>query len=271
MAFRDWRRTRTGVLPALVEWVVALLAFLTGRRVDSSTVELEKDTPESLELFQSSLELVEVVARQVARGLRQHVTLDELKSYGHEGLMMAARRFNPSLEVPFRAYASYRVRGAMIDGVRKNSALPRRLYEKLRMMDAANRYSEDSAAEGVQRPPGESPADAQRLLDEHLARMATAMAAGMVRPSAIGEDGELTSVSDTRSPEEEMEYAQLRALLKGQIATLPEDEQELVRRHYFEGERFDHVAQDLGLSKSWASRLHTRAIGRLTKRLRQSV
>jgi len=41
----------------------------------------------------------------------------------------------------------------------------------------------------------------------------------------------------------------------------------LIRRHYLEGERFDHVAAELGLSKSWASRLHTRAIGRLTKRL----
>ena len=41
----------------------------------------------------------------------------------------------------------------------------------------------------------------------------------------------------------------------------------LIRRHYLEGERFDQVAAELGLSKSWASRLHTRAIGRLTKRL----
>ena len=40
------------------------------------------------------------------------------------------------------------------------------------------------------------------------------------------------------------------------------------RRHYLEGARFDHVAEELGLSKSWASRLHTRALTRLSKRLR---
>jgi RNA polymerase sigma factor for flagellar operon FliA len=49
---------------------------------------------------------------------------------------------------------------------------------------------------------------------------------------------------------------------------LPTAESELVRRHYLNGERFDHVAEELGLSKSWASRLHTRALGRLAKRLK---
>ncbi len=232
-------------------------------------MEVDKDTPETLALFQSSLELVEVVARQVAKGLRQRVDLEELASYGQEGLLMAARRFDPSFEVSFRTYASYRVRGAMLDGVRKNSALPRRLHEKLRMMDAANRYSEDCAEEGTAPPPGETKADAQRLLDEHLARMATAMAMGMVGKAGVGEEGEVTGVSTDPSPEDALEHEQLRALLREQIETLPDDEQELVRRHYFEGERFDLVAKDLGLSKSWASRLHTRAIGRLTKRMRQ--
>jgi RNA polymerase sigma factor for flagellar operon FliA len=101
--------------------------------------------------------------------------------------------------------------------------------------------------------------------------MATAMAAGLVGKAAVGEDGQLTAVDTGRSPEDSLEFEQLRALLHEQVEALPAEEAELVRRHYFDGERFDHVARDLGLSKSWASRLHTRAIGRLTKRLRQQV
>ena len=58
------------------------------------------------------------------------------------------------------------------------------------------------------------------------------------------------------------------AIVRDTISGLPKEEAELVRRHYLEGERFDRVAQELGLSKSWASRLHTRAMGRLSKRLR---
>jgi len=69
------------------------------------------------------------------------------------------------------------------------------------------------------------------------------------------------------SPEEHSSRQQLLDLVEVAITALPEQEGVLIRRHYLEGERFDHVAAELGLSKSWASRLHTRAIGRLTKRL----
>lgn len=235
-------------------------------------MEAHADTPDTLELFHSSLDLVEILARQVARGLRQRVDIEDLKSFGQEGLLMAARRFDPAQQVPFRAYASYRVRGAIIDGIRKDAALPRRVHEKLRLMDASNRYGEHASEEAFGAvPQGEQQSDAQRLLDDHLARMATAMAAGLVGKAAIGEEGEPTNVSTDKNPEDALESAQLGQLLREGIQTLPADEAELVRRHYFEGERFDHVAKELGLSKSWASRLHTRAIGRLTKRLRQRV
>jgi RNA polymerase sigma factor FliA len=72
------------------------------------------------------------------------------------------------------------------------------------------------------------------------------------------------------SPEEAVAQAELRGIVAAALEQLPEDERALVRRHYLEGERFDRVAASLGLSKSWGSRLHTRAIARLTKRLRQN-
>jgi len=217
--------------------------------------------------------MVDAVARQLIKSLPGSIEFDELVSYGREGLLFAARRFDPSHEVPFRAYAHYRVRGAMIDGVRKSSELPRRTYEKLRLLSAADQYGEHAAADVLSSapPPGEAAKDAQRALDDHLARMATAMAMGMVGKAGVGEEGEPTNVAVAESPEIALETAQLRALLREAVEQLPEQEAELVRRHYFEGERFDNVAKDLGLSKSWASRLHTRAVGRLTKRLKQKV
>jgi RNA polymerase sigma factor for flagellar operon FliA len=161
------------------------------------------------------------------------------------------------------------VRGAIIDGIRSNSALPRRVFQRLRMMESAAAFSEHSAEDALgAAPPGETRADAQRMLDEHLASMATAMAAGLVSQSGVGEEGERLAVDPEQSPEDHVQTRQLLTLLSRQVDELPDDERELVRRHYFEGERFDHVARDLGLSKSWASRLHTRAIGRLTQRMR---
>jgi RNA polymerase sigma factor for flagellar operon FliA len=213
--------------------------------------------------------LVDAIATKCVRSSGSAIELEELRSWGREGLLVAAQRFDESRGVPFRSFATYRVRGAILDGMRRSSELPRRTFRRLRMMEAAMEYSKGAAPDLLgSPPPGETRADAERLLDEHLAAMATAMAAGLVHATAAGEDGERTLLAPEPSPEEQVQNAELLQLLSQHVDELPEDERTLVRRHYFEGERFDQVAAELGLSKSWASRLHTRAIGRLTKRLR---
>ena len=219
------------------------------------------------------MDLVDVIARQVARELGRLVELEDLRSMGHQGLLEAARRFDESRGSSFRRFANYRVRGAMIDGVRKGAPLPRRAHARLRSLEAALLVSEAAAEDA---PPGsattmlDARASEQRLSD-HLADMATAMAMGLLAVPARGDDGEPSALDIGETPEEALEHAELRQLVLQALEDLPEDERTLVRRHYLEGERFDHVATSLGLSKSWGSRLHTRAIARLTKRLRSSV
>jgi RNA polymerase sigma factor FliA len=231
-----------------------------------------RDSPEVLERFHSTLELVDLIARQVRRTLGHGVELDDLVSYGREGLLEAARRYDASRGVAFRSYANFRVRGAVVDGVRANARLPRRLHEKLRAFDAASRVSEGALEDVLgSRDAPPAPAEAERALEAHLAAMATAIAVGLVSESATGEEGEPTSLDMRSSPEEALGNARLLASVREAIDTLPPEEAELVRRHYLNGERFDHVATDLGLSKSWASRLHTRALGRLAKRLRSAT
>ena len=228
-----------------------------------------KDSPEVLARFEELLPLVDIIARQVSRSLRGSTELDELLSLGRMGLLEAARRFDPSRGVPFRAFANYRIRGAMMDGVRAMAQLPRRVHNQIKALAAAARYSE-GAAEDVLAQPG-PPTTAHKQLNDHLAGMATAMALGLVSETAHGEEGERVGVAPAADPESTAERRELLELIATAIDELPEQEAELVRRHYFSGERFDHVAKDLGLSKSWASRLHTRAIGRLSKRLRNRV
>ncbi len=224
---------------------------------------------EELARFESALDLVEAIARRVAREVGGSAELAELLSYGREGLLDAARRFDPARGVPFRGYASFRVRGAIIDGVRRSARLPRRAHERLNGLLAAARTSE-GAYEDALAPaaPGATPADAERALGEHLAAMATAMAVGLLAQTGFTEEGERVPVATADDPETALGRAELLAVVKAAIAELPPEEEALVRRHYLEGERFDHVAAELGLSKSWASRLHTRAIKRLSAKLR---
>lgn len=223
-----------------------------------------------LERFRAELELVDIVAKQIARGMGGAVELDDLRSFGREGLLDAARRFDTERGVPFRAYANFRVRGAIIDGIRSLAQLPRRAYERLNGMSAALKVSEGEADDVFTAPRDVSRAQADQALGDHLAAMAAAISVGLIAPNAVGEDGEQVQVSVADNPEDAVARAQLLAAVHSAIAELPEQEATLVQKHYVEGQRFDHVAQSLGLSKSWASRLHTRAMQRLAKRFRET-
>jgi RNA polymerase sigma factor for flagellar operon FliA len=237
--------------------------------LESARVVEKSESPEVLERFSSGLSLVDIIARQILRTLGGAAELEELLSFGREGLWDAARRFDTSRGVPFRGYANFRVRGAIIDGVRSSARLSRRTHERLNGLQAAARVSEGAHEDAAApRAPGAGVAEAEQALGDHLAAMATAMAAGLIAPTAHGDDGERTLVEMGEDPEQAYGSAQLLVAIRGAIAELPHEEAELVRRHYLEGARFDHVAEELGLSKSWASRLHTRALTRLAKRLR---
>jgi RNA polymerase sigma factor for flagellar operon FliA len=221
-----------------------------------------KDSPEVLERFHAELPLVEIIAAQISRSVGSSIEYDDLVGAGREGLLDAARRFEPARGVPFRAYANIRVRGTMLDGVRHLSLLPRRAYERISALKAAASVSEGEAEGTFGVAPAATPSAADEALAEHLSAIALAAAVGI----AAETEGEASD--SEHSPEEALGRAELIHAVRSAIAELSSDEGEIVRRHYLEGERLEGIGSDLGMSRSWASRLHTRAVARLAKRLR---
>ena len=142
-----------------------------------------REEAEALRRFEESLGLVEAIARQVKKIVGNAVELAELISFGREGLLEAARRFDPSRGVPFRAYASYRVRGAIFDGLRKLSRLSRRTHERINGLAAAASVGEGALEDVVTAASAPTAAQADAALAEHLAALATAMAVGLVAPT----------------------------------------------------------------------------------------
>jgi RNA polymerase sigma factor for flagellar operon FliA len=232
---------------------------------------LAVDSTEARERFHACLDLVDVVARQVAKRLTFSVELDELLSSGREGLLDAARRFDPERGVPFRAYANFRVQGAIYDGLRRTSGLPRRALERVAALEAAALASEGEAEFSAARGAHEELGRAEKFLANHLSTMATAAAirisADRGRPMEAAD-----SLADARDdPEQAFARAELLDVVRREAAGLPKDEAEVVRRVYFEGQRLEDVAREHGVSLSWASRLHTRAVARLGKRMKRSA
>ncbi|MGH7437434.1 MAG: sigma-70 family RNA polymerase sigma factor [Polyangiaceae bacterium] len=225
-----------------------------------------RDAPEVLSRFHAEAALVDINARQLARRLvRTTITLDDLRSFGHEGLLQAARTFDESRGVPFRRWANLRVRGAMIDGVRQLGTLPRRLYRELGDLAAADRvqevYDEEDAA-----APATTPEAADARLTSHLAGLATAMAMSNLAGRAPGDD---EPDAEAPSPADLAELSEQAAHLRAVVSRLPDVERALIERHYFADETLDAAAASLGLSKSWGSRLHARAIDTLARELKK--
>lgn len=227
------------------------------------------DPPEVVSRFESELDLAIVVVRRIRRQIPDVLQYDELLSFAREGLLEAARRYDPQRGVSFRRFASFRIRGAVLDGMRTHGGLSRRAYEKVRMLESALTVSEGLVEDTTAAlAAGLSAGAAEERLADHLATLATAMAVGWGTPVARGEQGETVLADDRRGPEQLLQDAELVQLLRAELDRLPEAESALVRRHYLEGENIDEVARDLGLSKSWGSRLLSRGMVTLTKRLR---
>ncbi len=223
------------------------------------------DSPEVLARLAEGLDLVDLLARQLRRQFGPYVQVEDLVSQGREALLAAARSFDPERGLVFRRWANLRVRGAMIDSVRSGGNLPRRVYRKLRAVQAADRVHEVAAEEQGAAPP-KSPEEADAALGDQLGTAAMAMAIGFLtmRSGDAIDDAQDPSTS----PEEAVGQAEIIVAIRAAIAERPEAERHLLQRHYFEDVNFDEAAKELGLSKSWASRLHARAIEGLAKTLR---
>lgn len=227
-----------------------------------------RDGPEVLARFNGELDLVDLNAKQLARRMSgASVTVDDLRSFGQEGLLHAARTFDESRGVPFRRWANLRIRGAMIDGVRQFGGLPRRIYRELGAAGDADRVQEVYDEEDAARP-ATSPEAADARLTSYLAGLATAMAMGSMGGASAATEGD-AAAADRASPEDLASLSELVGHVRAIVARLPDAERALVERHYFAEETLDHAAASLGLSKSWGSRLHARAIDAIARELKK--
>jgi RNA polymerase sigma factor FliA len=253
-------------------------------------------TPAELQALVASAEgLVEHIAYQLIQECVDPIPKEDLVAYGHQGLLEAALRFEQERGASFRTFAYYRVRGAMIDGIRKMGPWTRRGLQQALLLRAAHVASEDLVQEHPDVPTLE-PGDAAELLRKQMASMVTAMTTGLfsAKPQQLAPPDrsgtpqssawgglvdvdeqkvrrQLVAPEDSSNAEEQLGRLQLNQLVKNVIAHLPPPEDEVVHRFYVDGHNMDLIAQDLGRSRSWVSRVHTRALSRIGARLRREA
>lgn len=212
-------------------------------------------------LVAEGIHLLDLVAKRIARRLGRRIPVEDLVALGHPALLDVARTYDPSRST-FEAYAKRKIRWAIFDGIRRETRW-RSAAARASALAASARFAEGRGPDDDADAPATQEAYAARL-GGLLAGHAAAMALGLA--SAHGDVAAVPDAAD--SPEECASRAQLAQVVRDAVRELPERERALVERHYFDGDRFDQIAQDLGISKSWASRLHSQAIERLGERLR---
>ena len=211
--------------------------------------------------LREGMAVVDAVAYRLARRLGPHVELEELRGIGRLALIGVNRTYDPSRS-SFGAYATQKLKWAIFDEVRR-STHARAAAARLNAVMASERHLEqvtdpdeggDLTGEGFQ-------STLTGLLEAQAAALALGLSTSRADVMGTGDD--------SGSPEEVTARAEVAASVRGALSELPERERALVERHYYGGEAFEAIAEDLGISKSWASRLHDRAIATLGKALRE--
>jgi RNA polymerase sigma factor for flagellar operon FliA len=222
--------------------------------------QLHDNSGEARALVEGHLAIPTRVARKLYARVRRYVEFDELVSLGNAGLVEAARRFDPARKVTFAVFAWYRVHGAIVDGLRRQSNLPRRTWRKLVALRTASDQLEQRAEAGSN---DNEPRAREELAD--MLQAASAIRAVNVSLEAIPDAVNVASENDPR------EMIGLGAGLFEAIAALPANEQLVVTKHYFGGVALAEIAGELGVSRSWASLVHVRAIHQLRRWFETSV
>ncbi len=213
--------------------------------------------------MENHLEIARKAAGMIFPRVREHIEFEELVALGNIGLADAAAKFDPTKGAAFSTYAWYRVQGAIVDGLRKQTNLPRRVWAKLVALRAASDYLEnrserDAGAAQKGTPPAQG-ADALAAIHSAMSAIRT-----MYVTSLEGlREGGYDAADSAPLPDEGLHAGRMGARIREALAALPEKERALVTKHYWEGKNLLEAGAEIGISKSWASRLHAQAVERL--------
>lgn len=197
-------------------------------------------------------DLIDRAARRLASRTAGAVSADDLWSAGALGLIEAARRFDASREVRFETFAEHRIRGAMLDEMRRMDHLPRRLRDQAEQVEKARAR----LGQKLQREPTpDEVSDAVGIGAEELAALE-----GLSEPHTTVLD---KLEAPTVPGDEHVARRQAAWTLANAIEGLPERQQLVLSLHYVEGLTYREIAKILDVSEPRVCQIHGEAIGKL--------
>jgi RNA polymerase sigma factor for flagellar operon FliA len=190
------------------------------------------------------------------------VPFEDYLQYARTGLVEAIDDYDPSREASFETYSSYRIRGAVLNGLGRESEIAaQRNFWRTRSQERSELPPEiPSVIETV----GESSAEADSAEEKPVAASSNALVVGFL----LEHDGDdVADEAVQANPHAAAEQGELLTLIRIALEKLPARERELIRRHYFEQCEFRVIAHELAVSPGRVSQLHAQALLRIRELL----
>ncbi|MBE7498714.1 MAG: FliA/WhiG family RNA polymerase sigma factor [Verrucomicrobiales bacterium] len=224
------------------------------------------DTETEGQLIQQYLPLVKTVVGRIAITLPAHVSLDDLHSAGVIGLLQALRSYQPGNRASFETFARIRIRGAVLDELRRMDWVPRSVHDKARKL----RHS----LAALEQQTGRVPEDHEIAQALHLSLADYRQLLEEVRPATFvhldsqlhPEGNDLASVHESvpddsqEIPRDAAVRQELIELVQRFVQKLPEVQRKVLALYYVEDLRLKEIAAVFGLTESRISQIHSAAI-----------
>lgn len=231
----------------------------------------QKKTQETREqLIIEYAQLVKLVAGRLSMYLGHNVEYDDLVSYGIFGLIDAIDKFDLEKNVKFETYASLRIRGAILDQIRKMDWIPRSVRQRQRKIDEAMKQIEMRTGKTAS---DEELAKQLGLTDEELFSWQTQLkVTNVVSLNEFEENGPEPMIDSAHpvrfsQPEEVVEEAELKEKLAESLELLTEKERRVIELYYYEDMTLKEISKILEVSESRISQLHTKALNKMRKKM----
>ena len=214
--------------------------------------------------------LVKLVAGRLSMYLGYNVEYDDLVSYGIFGLIDAIDKFDHTKPVKFETYASLRIRGAILDQIRKMDWIPRTIRQKQKQIDAA--MKEFEVTHGRQATDAELAEQLGIKEEEYTEWQSQMKVTGVVSLNEFMEQGGSEApleqnYSKFDGPEEVYEKGELKEVLMQALEMLTEKEQKVILLYYYEELTLKEISRVLEVSESRISQLHTKALQKMKTKL----
>ena len=222
----------------------------------------------------ASIPFVEQLARRVAATMPHSIDLSDLVQDGVIGLIDAAHRFDDSRGIKFETFAERRIRGAMIDALRKD-AWPRGVRRVRRELEAAREKLRASLGhEPSLADLAEAIGSDEKRLGKTIVRINTIESTSPFSSAENVDEAQLPAVlvpAEPERPDMQYERNEVKNRVRNAIATLPPREQRVIALYYYNEVTMKDIGAELGVNESRVSQLHARAIRRLREALGAEV